>query len=139
MLFHINPWDLAGVAEAIKDALEMPERMKKANHEKLYNHVTTHTVSAWSNDFIRRLLINLTSFSQSALTPALDRNKMVDQYHKAERRLFMFDYDGTLTPIVKDPNAAIPSDRVSPHPQSISSRPSEPRLDYQRPRPEISR
>jgi trehalose 6-phosphate synthase/phosphatase len=108
----INPWDLGGVAEAIKQALDMPKEEKKANHERLYDFVTTHTVSAWSDNFLKRLLTNLTSFSQSDLTPALDRNRMIKQYHKAKRRLFMFDYDGTLTPIVKDPHAAIPSDRV---------------------------
>jgi trehalose 6-phosphate synthase/phosphatase len=109
---HINPWDLGGVADAIKSALEMDEQSKKANHERLYSYVTMHTVSTWSNNFLKRLLTNLTSFSQSDLTPALDRVKMVQQYHKAKKRLFMFDYDGTLTPIVKDPHAAIPSDRV---------------------------
>ena len=109
---HINPWDLGGVADAIKAALEMDGQTKKDNHERLYSYVTTHTVSTWSNNFLKRLLTNLTSFSQSDLTPALDRVKMVQQYHKAKKRLFMFDYDGTLTPIVKDPHAAIPSDRV---------------------------
>ena len=109
---HINPWDLFGVADSIKEALEMSAGSKRANHEKLYTYATTHTVSTWTNNFIKRLLTNLTAFSQSELTPALDRNKMVKQYHAATRRLFMFDYDGTLTPIVKDPNAAIPSDRV---------------------------
>jgi len=109
---HINPWDLGGVADALKHALEMPMAQKKSDHEKLYHYVTTHTVSTWSNSFLKRLLTNLTSFSQSALTPALDRKRMIEQYHKAKKRLFMFDYDGTLTPIVKDPNAAIPADRV---------------------------
>ncbi|OAL38745.1 hypothetical protein AYO20_01951 [Fonsecaea nubica] len=109
---HINPWDLGGVADALKQALEMPEALKKSNHEKLYNYVTTHNVATWSNSFLKRLLTNLTSFTQSDLTPALDRNRMIQQYHAAKKRLFMFDYDGTLTPIVKDPNAAIPSDRV---------------------------
>ncbi|EXJ85166.1 trehalose 6-phosphate synthase [Capronia epimyces CBS 606.96] len=109
---HINPWDLGGVAQALKYALEMPEEKKRSDHEKLYNYVTTHNVSSWSNNFLRRLLTNLTSFTQSDLTPALDRNRMIQQYQQAKKRLFMFDYDGTLTPIVKDPNAAIPSDRV---------------------------
>ena len=108
----INPWDLGGVADAIKAALEMPEKEKQLNHNKLYEFVTTHTVSAWTDSFLKRLLTNLTSFSQSALTPALDRTRMVKQYRQAKKRLFMFDYDGTLTPIVKDPHAAIPSDRV---------------------------
>ena len=109
---HINPWDLGGVADALKKALEMPEAQKKSDHEKLYTYVTTHTVSTWSNNFLKRLLTNLTSFTQSDLTPALDRNRMIQQYNMSKKRLFMFDYDGTLTPIVKDPNAAIPSDRV---------------------------
>ena len=109
---HINPWDLGGVAEALKKALELPARQKQSDHEKLYNYVTTHTVITWSNSFLKRLLTNLTSFNQSELTPALDRNRMIAQYHLAKKRLFMFDYDGTLTPIVKDPNAAIPSDKV---------------------------
>jgi trehalose 6-phosphate synthase/phosphatase len=109
---HINPWNLVGVADAIKDALEMDEDVKRVKHERLYSYVTTHTVATWSNNFLKRLLTNLTSFSQSDLTPALDRVKMVQQYHNAKKRLFMFDYDGTLTPIVKDPHAAIPSDRV---------------------------
>ena len=109
---HINPWDLGGVADALNKALEFPAAQKQSDHEKMYNYVTTHTVSTWSNSFLRRLLTNLTSFNQSDLTPALDRNRMITQYQSAKKRLFMFDYDGTLTPIVKDPNAAIPSDKV---------------------------
>ncbi len=109
---HINPWDLGGVADALKEALEVPESQKRHDHEKLYNYVTTHTVASWANNFLKRLLTNLTSFTQNDLTPALDRNRMIQQYHAAKKRLFMFDYDGTLTPIVKDPNAAIPADKV---------------------------
>ncbi|KAL3470202.1 glycosyltransferase family 20-domain-containing protein [Aspergillus californicus] len=109
---HINPWDTAGVAEAINKALTMPAVEKQEQHLKLYKHVTTNTVSAWSKQFISRLLTNLSSFDQSVATPALDRAKLVKQYRKARKRLFMFDYDGTLTPIVKDPQSAIPSDRV---------------------------
>ncbi|KAE8144874.1 putative alpha,alpha-trehalose-phosphate synthase subunit Tps2 [Aspergillus avenaceus] len=109
---HINPWDTAGVAGAINQALTMPPEVKKANHLKLYKHVTMNTVSTWSTLYLSRLLTNLSSFDQSVATPALDRAKLLRQYRKARKRLFMFDYDGTLTPIVKDPQAAIPSDRV---------------------------
>ena len=109
---HINPWDLGSVADALNDALSMPSARRLANHEKLYSYVTTHTVSNWSNNFLKRLLTNLTSFSQNELTPLLDRTKLLRTYHSALKRLFMFDYDGTLTPIVKDPSAAIPSDKV---------------------------
>ncbi|KAJ5885295.1 hypothetical protein N7495_009805 [Penicillium taxi] len=109
---HINPWDLVGVAGAIDQALQMPADERKEQHMKLYKHVITNTVDTWSRQFLHRLLTNLSSFDQSVATPALDRLKLVKQYRKAHKRLFMFDYDGTLTPIVKDPQAAIPSDRV---------------------------
>lgn len=121
---HINPWDLVGVAGAINQALTMSPEEKKSQHLKLYKHVTTNTVAAWSNQYLDRLLTNLSSFDQSESTPALDRPKLVRQYRRARKRLFMFDYDGTLTPIVKDPQAAIPSDRVL---RTIKSLAADPR------------
>ncbi|KAF3893403.1 Trehalose-phosphatase [Trichophyton interdigitale] len=109
---HINPWDLTGVANAINTALTMTPETKAKKQSALYEHVTTHTVVEWYDEYLKRLLANLSSFNKSIITPALDKHKLISQYRSARRRLFMFDYDGTLTPIVKDPQAAIPSDRV---------------------------
>ncbi|KAJ6111627.1 Trehalose-phosphatase [Penicillium sp. IBT 18751x] len=120
---HINPWDLVGVAGAIDQALKLPAEQRKEQHLKLYKHVVTNTVATWTRLFLHRLLTNLSSFDQSIATPALDRAKVIKQYRKARKRLFMFDYDGTLTPIVKDPQAAIPSDRVLRTLKSLSADP----------------
>ncbi|KAH6677306.1 glycosyltransferase family 20-domain-containing protein [Halenospora varia] len=109
---HINPWDLSGVAAQIEYALTMSEDKKSAMHQSLYHHVTTRTVQAWSNSYIKRLLLVLSSHNATISTPLLDRATLLQQYRSAKKRLFMFDYDGTLTPIVRDPAAAIPSDRV---------------------------
>jgi trehalose 6-phosphate synthase/phosphatase len=120
---HINPWDMSGVAAAIDRALSMSDEEKADQHSKLYKHVTSNTVSMWSQHYIHRLLTNLSSFDQSIATPALDRSQVLKQYRKAKKRLFMFDYDGTLTPIVKDPQAAIPSDRVLRNIKSLAADP----------------
>ncbi|KAF7506640.1 hypothetical protein GJ744_011572 [Endocarpon pusillum] len=120
---HINPWNLVGVADVIKDALEMSPKDRYMSQRKLYEQVTTHPVSRWSNSFLKRLLTNLASNNQNTLTPALDRHVLRPQYFKAKRRLFMFDYDGTLTPIVKDPTAAIPSDKVLRTIKSLAQNP----------------
>ncbi len=109
---HINPWDLGGVADAINDALNLDPEERADQHEKLYKHVVANNVQSWTNNFLKRLMTNLASFDQSFATPVLDRTQLLSQYRQAKKRLFMFDYDGTLTPIVKDPSAAIPSDRV---------------------------
>ncbi|KAI7970594.1 hypothetical protein EIK77_004620 [Talaromyces pinophilus] len=120
---HINPWDTTGVAAAIDQALSMSEDEKLKRHDVAYKHVTSNTVSMWSQHYVNRLLTNLSSFDQSIATPALDRASVLKQYRKAKKRLFMFDYDGTLTPIVKDPQAAIPSDRVLRNIKSLAADP----------------
>ncbi|KAF2012175.1 glycosyltransferase family 20 protein [Aaosphaeria arxii CBS 175.79] len=121
---HINPWDLSGVARAINDALTMPQDTRKGQFNGLYEYVVANTVQTWTNSFFKRLMTNLASFDQSFATPALDRAKLLYQYRQATKRLFMFDYDGTLTPIVKDPSAAIPSDRVIRTLKTLASDPS---------------
>jgi trehalose 6-phosphate synthase/phosphatase len=120
---HINPWNLVGVADAIKSALEMSVEEREKAQRKLYEQVSAHPVSQWCNSFLKRLLTNLASNNHNSLTPALDRHIMRPQYFKAQRRLFMFDYDGTLTPIVKDPTAAIPSDKVLRTIKSLAQNP----------------
>lgn len=109
---HINPWDLTGVAHAIHKALTMDEQQKLVMHHSLYRHVTTRNVQAWATGFLKRLLTNLSSDRSEISTPLLDRVALLKQYKASPKRLFMFDYDGTLTPIVGNPAAAVPSDRV---------------------------
>jgi trehalose 6-phosphate synthase/phosphatase len=121
---HINPWDMGGVADAINDALKQSEKEREQSHAQLYKHVVTNNVQAWTNNYLKRLLTNLSSFDQTFATPALDRAKVLFQYRQAKKRLFMFDYDGTLTPIVKDPQAAIPSDRVIRTLKTLAADPS---------------
>ncbi|KAH9861869.1 hypothetical protein J1614_011622 [Plenodomus biglobosus] len=110
---HINPWDLGGVADAINNALKQSSDERAEKHKKLYKHVVSNNVQSWTNNYLKKLMTNLSSFDQSFATPVLDRAKLLFQYRQAKKRLFMFDYDGTLTPIVQDPSAALPSDRVT--------------------------
>lgn len=109
---HINPWDLSGVAEQINYALSMSKDKRAAMQTNLYHHVTTKNVQAWSTNLLKRLLTVLNSRNTTIATPLLDKVRMLQQYREANKRLFMFDYDGTLTPIVKDPQSALPSDRL---------------------------
>ncbi|GME46770.1 Trehalose-phosphate synthase subunit [Neofusicoccum parvum] len=57
-------------------------------------------------------------------TPILNKTELLSQYRKANKRLFMFDYDGTLTSIVEDPQAALPSDRLIATIKELASDPS---------------
>ncbi|KAI1361550.1 trehalose-phosphatase [Xylaria arbuscula] len=109
---HINPWDLSNVAKQINNALTMSPEMRQSMQSNLYTHVTTQTVQSWITKFLRKLVGTLAASRNENATPVLDGTSLLEQYRAAGKRLFMFDYDGTLTPIVRDPQAAIPSERV---------------------------
>ena len=109
---QVNPWDSLGVANAINEALTMPIEERKARQAALYKYVTTHNVQSWNHAFLRRLLENLAAHDHGKLTPVLDRSAIMQTYKNAKSRLMLFDYDGTLTPIVREPSAAIPTDKV---------------------------
>lgn len=109
---HINPWNLTEVAEQINNALTMPESRRQSMEQNLLSHVTSKNVQYWIAGFLRRLVTVLGSRKNVTATPLLDRSAMLRKYRIAKKRLFMFDYDGTLTPIVREPSAAIPSERV---------------------------
>ena len=120
---HINPWDLTDVADKIHNALTMSDERRMAMQNSLYHHVTTHNVQSWISRFIRKVYNVLSDSNTAIATPLLDRPLMLSRYRAAGKRLFMFDYDGTLTPIVSEPSAAIPSERVIRALQALAADP----------------
>ena len=107
----VNPWDSVGIAKQLNECLKMPMAQKQNLESRLYAEVKSNTVQKWTTSFLSKLIAakDHENGIESRATPPLDRPLLYNNYVKAERRLFLFDYDGTLTPIVQDPNAAIPS------------------------------
>ncbi|KAI5794908.1 glycosyltransferase family 20-domain-containing protein [Pyronema domesticum] len=108
----VNPTNTAQVAFEINRCLTMSLADKKSHHKKLYDYVTTNTSQAWNTKFLRCLFDELERNASHPITPVLDFQKFLDAYKARKQRIFMFDYDGTLAPIVQDPEMAIPADRV---------------------------
>ncbi|KAL7326833.1 hypothetical protein PS15p_209109 [Mucor circinelloides] len=105
----VNPYDLAGVARSINDALTMSTEERTTRHDKLYNHVTSHTADFWAHSFVKQLVsVSQQQDLQSHATPKLDMQKLIQDYKSAKKRIMFFDYDGTLTPIVSVPSDAKP-------------------------------
>ncbi|KAI5806285.1 glycosyltransferase family 20-domain-containing protein [Geopyxis carbonaria] len=108
----VNPTNTSQVADQIVRCLEFSAEERRAQYDKLANYVTTHTAQTWNANFLRSLFIELQHDKDHPITPALDSHSFLSAYNSSRKRLFMFDYDGTLTPIVQDPQMAIPADRV---------------------------
>lgn len=105
----VNPFDYTGVAGVIKEALEMTREEKFNKHQQLYDHVTRHTAQFWAKSFIKDLRLISRHPEAMRPTPCLDDSLFLQKYERSVSRLLLFDYDGTLTPIVKTPTAALPS------------------------------
>ncbi|EEB06806.1 trehalose-6-phosphate phosphatase Tpp1 [Schizosaccharomyces japonicus yFS275] len=108
----INPWDYTECAEVINNSLNMPLEKRKMVHRESYKQVTTHTMQAWTSSMIRSLANRIASSKSVQHIPLLTDGTALPVFKRAKQRLIMLDYDGTLTPIVKDPNAAVPSPKL---------------------------
>ena len=120
---HVNPWDTKSVAEIINKCLTMSDEEKRRRELALYTHVTSYTIQAWTRNFIQSLLHALASTELTRQTPSLDTQLLTETYHKSSRRLFILDYDGTLTPIVRNPHEALPSPEIIDYLTTLSADP----------------
>ncbi|KAI8988048.1 glycosyltransferase family 20-domain-containing protein [Mycotypha africana] len=106
----INPWDYAGVAKAINEALCMSEEEKKSRHLQMLDYVETHTSSFWAKSFLNVLEESIAASEQSSYTPILDINDLLKDYNGSKKkRLLCFDYDGTLSAIRQIPGSRAPT------------------------------
>lgn len=120
----VNPWDSVAVAKSVNMALKMTKEQKDKLQKKIWPEVPT--IQSWADKYLKSLTNFSTDNSQSdrKSTPALNRPLLLENYKQSKRRLFLFDYDGTLTPIVQDPAAAIPTARLYSILQKLSQDPN---------------
>lgn len=96
----INPWDFTGMAEALKQGLEMGEDEKRARWERLRDTILSKTGAAWAEKLGKELDRVYEEHHQhaSASVPRLNVSQLSEKYKCAESRLFIIDYEGTLAP-----------------------------------------
>ncbi|KAI9033303.1 glycosyltransferase family 20-domain-containing protein [Hyaloraphidium curvatum] len=104
----VNPWDHLGCANAIYEALTMSKEDKIARHQQLYNHVINQTAQVWGHQFVRELRSCHKAPEVQGPVPMAKASSILGTYRGSARRLLIFDYDGTLTPIRKTPGEAVP-------------------------------
>jgi len=106
----VNPNDIDKMAQGIKQALTMPDRVKKAAIEVMNKRIKKYNVFRWAEDFVEQLLYTKSQQieEKSRLLSATLRQELLKNYREAENRLFLLDYDGTLVALKKKPELARP-------------------------------
>ncbi|SEA16431.1 trehalose 6-phosphate synthase/phosphatase [Arachidicoccus rhizosphaerae] len=110
----INPNDEQGLAEAIAEALRMPDTEQEQRIKIMQQTLKKFDIHIWVNNF----LMHLNSIKQQQIklsTRRINQDIMIifrKMYQNANKRIFFLDYDGTLVPFQKDPQKAIPTEHL---------------------------
>ncbi len=104
----INPTDSEGLSDAINEALLMPEEEKEKRVHKMQLRMKRYDVYTWARDFLNQVYEIKKRQGKMKVTfmDSMTINSLLFAYKNSHNRLFLIDYDGTLTPIVTNPELA---------------------------------
>jgi len=105
----ISPTDTEETSDAINMALCMPDEEKKTRILKMQNRLSRYNVFTWATDFFNQVeeVRKNQKYMQVKFLDKDSLNSLQIRYNDARNRLFLIDYDGTLTPIAKLPEMAV--------------------------------
>lgn len=106
----INPNSRREIAEAIVEALSMPEAEQVRRNTAMQRRIERYDVVRWVADFMEELS-EVKGRNRKYLSKRLTgpiRGDILEAFRGSRRRLLLLDYDGTLVPFSTDPRAAVP-------------------------------
>ncbi len=106
----INPNDRKAIAEALREALEMPRDEQERRNAIMQERLRRYDVIRWATDFVTQLteMKGVREQFNANLLSASARKQIRDGYLRANRRILFLDYDGTLVPFERRPRQAAP-------------------------------
>ncbi len=110
----VNPNDLDAIANAIKEAIEMPEEEQIRRNKVMMMRLQRYTVTRWAREFISSL-DGVKEIQEHRLTRKINITRMrqiVGRYKETGNRILFLDYDGTLSGFKKNPEDARPDQEL---------------------------
>lgn len=110
----INPNDIKETAAAIKTALEMDGKTALNNLKMMQERLRNYNVVEWARDFLGNLeKTRLKSVEMDVKIITQDYlKKIAKDFQKAQKKLILLDYDGTLVPFDRNPAKAKPDEEL---------------------------
>jgi trehalose 6-phosphate synthase/phosphatase len=110
----INPNDLEGTADKIREGLEMPVEQQSIRLSQMQKRISQYDIIEWAGDFMSQLSAIKTR-QQEFEFRFLNHDAIEDliiKYQGAEKKLLLLDYDGTLVSFSSAPEKAAPESSV---------------------------
>lgn len=107
----INPNNREEIAEALRLALATPEEEIIRRNQIMHNRLANYDVIRWAEDFLQALLAveEEQKILNAKLLEESIQKQLIKDWEKANQRLILLDYDGTLVPFAVKPEKAVPS------------------------------
>ena len=110
----VNPNNLGEIAEAIREAIEMPEEEQVRRNSVMMQRLQRYNIHRWASEFIKSLE-GVKEIQEVRLTRKVNTTRMhqiIDTYREKKKRILFLDYDGTLSWFKKNPEDARPDDQL---------------------------
>jgi trehalose 6-phosphate synthase/phosphatase len=101
----VNPYDVDALSAAMRDALMMEPEVRQARMRNLRRRVVDYNVHRWAASFIEAVAI---ADPVCPSVPTATPETIVSALRGARRLALLLDYDGTLVPIARTPDLAVP-------------------------------
>lgn len=111
----VNPNDSQMVADAIVRAITMPIAEQKMRMKSMQQRLSTYTINRWAKDYIEELNnTRILHVNHPKKLNAKEEQLVVKEYKKANKRLLLLDYDGSIKDFVNSPKPshALPTLKV---------------------------
>jgi trehalose 6-phosphate synthase/phosphatase len=122
----INPNNSEEIASALKTALEMDKSEQVERNAVMNERLSRYDIVAWTKDFLNKLT-QVREVQESYLVKRMAgsfREELLYSYRRADSRLIILDYDGTLVPFHGRPRKAAPDRELTDLLAALASDPA---------------
>jgi trehalose 6-phosphate synthase/phosphatase len=108
----INPFDIEQIADRLAFSLNMSEEEQQRRMERMQRYLKKHDVFRWASLFLKETEeVHKADSKTTALTGNV-KEALLEKFERAEKRLLLLDFDGTLVKFQATPDLAIPDDKL---------------------------
>jgi trehalose 6-phosphate synthase/phosphatase len=105
----VNPRDVEQVADALNEALTMPEDKQMQLLAKMQKRLKRNDVFKWAGEFVEKLSVSGQKDDEILnVIDSAEIEKISEVLENSKKRLLLLDYDGTLVPFKNKPEQASP-------------------------------
>lgn len=106
----INPNNYDQIADALKQAYEMPLQEQKSRNKTIQKRLKRYGIKKWADEFIKALegtKVHYTS-KKAKFIEEQTETEILEQFNNASNKILFLDFDGTLVNFKDDPEMVVP-------------------------------